>query len=232
MSDNKSLLSAGVSSIVAAAIKPIPDAHYSYWAAIKTPTEQGGSYQARQLHTNPEVINNYTNLYFGNSAASRTGEVLGNRFFVPTGTTCMAGGNEVDRYMFVDNIPTQSTPGTGGETGIVPGMLKDLEGLNPISLIAVFGDGIPDCSEVTLKTNGQTTSGTETQYMADGDIALIDACAFDGGKNTKTNALCEGFTNLNGVKSNKMPRDRYLSLYLLLISLLGFYITMKVMNKK
>ena len=229
---NQSLEAAGVSSIVAAAVNPIPDSHYSYWASLKTPSEAGGGYSARKLHTNIDVMDDYTQMFFGNSSVSRTGKTLGNRFFMPTGTTCMVGETEVDRYMFVDNIPTKSTKGTGGEIGIVPGMLKDLEGLNPIALVSVFGNGLPQCSEVTLKTNGQYDSGVETHHIADGDIKIIDACAFEAQKNTKTGALCEGFTTLKGHKIRSFPKDKYLSVYLFLLSLLGFYITVKVLGKK
>tara|TARA_Y100000591_G_C21842541_1_gene706609 strand:- start:1959 stop:2657 length:699 start_codon:yes stop_codon:yes gene_type:complete len=227
-----SLEVAGVSSIVAAAVKPIPDAHYSYWAALKTPSEAGGGYEARKLHANIDVMNDYTQMFFGNSAASRTGQTLGNRFFMPTGTTCMAGDTEVDRYMFVDNVPTRSTKGTGGEVGVVPGILKDLEGLNPIPLVSVFGNGLPQCSEVTLKTNGQFDAGVETHHMADGDISRLDACAFQSQKNPQTGALCEGFTTLKGRPVGSFPRDKYLTAYLLLLSLLGFYITVRVIGKK
>ena len=227
-----SLETAGVSSIVAAAVKSIPESKYSYWAALKTPSDAGGGYSARSIYNNINLIDDYTKIYFDTSSASKTGETLGNRFFMPTGTTCMVGETQVDRYMFIDNIPTLSTPATGGERGMVPGILKDLEGLNPVALVSVFGNGLPQCSEVTLKTNGQDVSGTETHYMADGDIRKVDACAFEDGKNTKTGALCEGFTTLKGHRVSSLPRDRYLSLYLLMLSLLGFYITIKVLSKK
>jgi hypothetical protein len=83
---------------------------------------------------------------------------MGNRFFVQTGGTCTApDGSSQSRSNYVNNVtdaaealPESMRRDLGGLAsdfnGLIPGMIQDVEGLNPVSLFnSLSADSVPTC---------------------------------------------------------------------------------------
>lgn len=139
---------------------------YNYYTQIKNPSElrmsSDGTIPA--LTSDIEGIIDYVKLLVsGSSEASKTGQPLGNRFFMKTLGQCKdyKTGKLMTRSMYIDNIPTQSIPIISNLTGmefpdfrgVVPGILEDTYDINPIKLFRAFGEGSePMCANVELNT--------------------------------------------------------------------------------
>lgn len=87
-----------------------------------------------------------------------SGPAMGNRFFIKTGGTCTApDGSSQSRSNYVNNVtdaaealPESMRRDLGGLAsdfnGLIPGMIQDVEGLNPVSLFnSLSADSIPTC---------------------------------------------------------------------------------------
>jgi hypothetical protein len=87
-----------------------------------------------------------------------SGPAMGNRFFVQTGGTCTApDGSSQSRSNYVNNVtdaaealPESMRRDLGGLAsdfnGLIPGMIQDVEGLNPVSLFnSLSADSVPTC---------------------------------------------------------------------------------------
>lgn len=87
-----------------------------------------------------------------------SGPAMGNRFFVKTGGTCTApDGSSQSRSNYVNNVtdaaealPESMRRDLGGLAsdfnGLIPGMIQDVEGLNPVSLFnSLSADSVPTC---------------------------------------------------------------------------------------
>lgn len=150
---------------------------YSYVAGIKNPTQLGISGQGSMNALTNDVagIVNYVNLLVeGNGPASKTGQPLGNKFFLTTGGQCtdIKTGNLVTRSAYINNQPTGNLPFISSVAGmnftefegLIPGMLTDIGKINPVSIYTAFTEGTdPSCAQVTLQTidvNNQVGTGT------------------------------------------------------------------------
>ena len=196
---------------------------YKYYKFIKTPKELNmrpdGNLGA--LASNIAGIINYADLLVGGGGrASKTGEVLGNSFFLKTGGQCKdeSTGKLVDRYLYVDNIPDGSIPFLSNATGVrlssmkglLPGVLSDTAQINPMDMISAFmQDAEPKCKEITrtvVNTKGQKSRQTH-------HVALTD--------------IKEGF-----LKFNKNEISDINNVYLLLISLFFLFLFYKLYYKQ
>ena len=87
------------------------------------------------------------------------------------------------------------------ERGLVPGILNNLENMNPFGLFGAFMSGTnPDCMAITLPTkNAKNIIGTDTKYLTVNDIKNMSPCWFPNNVNpiTKTRGkhCVEGFEN-------------------------------------
>ena len=118
---------------------------------------------------------------------------LGNKFFLKTVGKCenTSTGELQDRYIYVNNVPTGNIPFLSAVAGtdlsefrgLAPGILTNLNVLNPITLIeSMFAGGSPSCHEVTWPTidnNGVETY--ETNYVIDDDVKNMDPCDVSNG---------------------------------------------------
>jgi hypothetical protein len=145
---------------------------YNYAKFIKPPAELGmsssGSLDA--LAHNITGLSSYVDILMtGNSKASRTGEPLGGKFFMPTMGKCrdIATNQTVDRSMYINNQPTGNVPFIDGVNldsmrGLVPGMISNTNVLNPFRLFNAFTEGNePKCAKVklpTINSNGVRSS--------------------------------------------------------------------------
>ena len=91
---------------------------YQYYKYIKEPSAIGMSDKGSlaQMGKNIDGLIQYVDLLVtGKSRASATGNPLGNKFFLKTGGKCMdtttnKDGVEVDRYIYVNNVPHGNIP--------------------------------------------------------------------------------------------------------------------------
>jgi hypothetical protein len=195
---------------------------YLYWKRILKPSDMGmsddGNFGA--LANNIGGLINYVEVMVSGKGGSTTGGPLGDKFFLKTGGQCtdVASKKLVDRYIYVNNIPSGNIPfissGLGGTDftefeGLIPGTLGDLGKLNPLNLFKSFMMGEnPPCMSVTLATvtpvtdanlndTGQDNNGTDTKFVAVADVKNMDPCTFSNKINPAdpTQTCSETFIN-------------------------------------
>jgi len=229
---------------------------YPYYKYIKTPSELGmsGEGSLKQLGTDIDGLVNYVEvLVTGNSRASATGQPLGNKFFLQTGGKCkdVASGQDVDRYVYIDNVPAGNIPlissGLGVNfsefKGLIPGTISNLNAFNPMTMFQAFLSGSkPDCQEVTMETiDIYNNKSTQTHFVTLVDLKNMDPCIFPDKTNRFTDpptSCRETFTNIKDTGLNtqcytcyKIPDDPFAKLYFASLGVLGVYVLYKVMAK-
>ena len=238
---------------------------YPYYKNIKTPSQIGMSDKGtiQQMGKDIDGLIQYVELLVtGKSGASTTGGPLGNKFFLKTGAKCAAIDKcsdsndestceQTDRYIYIDNVPEGNIPfisaGLGQNfsdfRGLIPGVLSNLNALNPYKMMqAFFAGSKPDCQPIELQTiDINNNKSTETHYMALIDIQNMDPCSFPKKTNPITKAKCkQGFTTLT--ESNNINNSEYylpyyesddiiIQSYLASIGLLGIYILYRLGDK-
>lgn len=122
---------------------------YSYVDNIPGPSSLGvgtdGTFH--QLGTNLSGIGTYISTMIDGDPP------LGNQFFVNTGGTCIApDGSSQSRYNYINNKPSGGILPAGmseigsGVNGLIPGVIGDIEGLNPMYMMkALMADSSPKC---------------------------------------------------------------------------------------
>jgi len=196
---------------------------YPYWQNIKNPRAIGMSDEGSMSAMGRDIdgLIQYVQVLVTGGGASTTGGPLGNKFFLQTGGKCkdVKTGKEVDRFIYVNNIPMGNIPfvSSGLDTnfsnfkGLIPGTMGNLNALNPFSIMSSFASGsMPDCQEITMQVVGPTppNSGTplgpnavgnQTHFVTTVDIANMDPCNWgSGGSNPVSKKRCnESFMNLN-----------------------------------
>jgi hypothetical protein len=231
---------------------------YPYSEKIKMPSQIG----VRNTGTLPQLGRNFDGilaysqlLISGGGPASATNGPMGNKFFLQTGSSCHAvdTNTDVDRYIYVNNIPSGSIPFISSGTqlndfrGFIPGILQKFEIFNPLTLAGSLLDGVsPDCQPITLDvvdTHDHTT--TETHYMTLTDIGNMNPCDFKDKTNPRTKKQCRsGFTNINNTdntdNTNKtntetwipvISKDTNTQIYFASVGILGVYIAFKALQK-
>jgi hypothetical protein len=226
---------------------------YPYYKNIKMPNEIGMSDRGtiQQMGTNIDGLIQYVEvLVSGKSKASSTGQPLGNKFFLQTGAKCTdtATKQDVDRYIYIDNVPTGNIPfvssGMGVNfnqfTGLIPGAMSDLNYFNPFTIMQAFlSGGKPDCQELVMETiDVNNNKSTESNFVSLVDIQNMDPCIFtlNNKVNPITNVGCkETFTNYQygkkGKKGNKKSNDLFVNGYFTSLSILAIYIIYCMMTK-
>jgi hypothetical protein len=221
---------------------------YPYYKNIKMPSQIGmtsnGSLNA--LGKDIDGLIQYVELLVtGNSKASSTGGPLGNKFFLRTGAKCkdVSTGNEVNRFIYVDNVPAGNIPfisnGLGVNftefKGLIPGSISNLNVLNPFAITQAFLSGsTPDCQPLTMQTiTVDNISSTETNYVTLVDIKNMDPCSFQDKKNPLTGRKCsEAFTNNAALNTeNILPNDPLVQIYYTGLAFVGIYVLAKLMDK-
>jgi len=217
---------------------------YPYYKNIKGPSQIGmsskGTIQA--LSNDINGLEQYVSLLVsGKSKASATGRPLGNKYFLNTGAQCEsndASGNQVDRYIYINNVPSGNIPfipsGMGMDfadfRGLIPGAMGNLGVLNPASLFTSFSSGgNPKCQQITMQTiDTSNNTSSDTQYVALTDIQNMDPCWFSNGKNPTTGNKCsESFET----GSPSLPKDPLAQLYFACLAAIGIFIFYRLMEK-
>jgi hypothetical protein len=143
----------------------------------------------------------------GRSNASKTGQPLGNKYFLETSESCINQNTnkKEKRSLYFDNVPTGTLgilKDTGEEfsefRGLVPGAIEDVMAIGKIDFFSVFTEtGIPKCLPVKLKTiDINNKEGSDTQFVTVSDIKQISPCNFISRTNPVNGAVCtrQGFT--------------------------------------
>jgi hypothetical protein len=234
---------------------------YAYYNFIKEPSAIGMSDKGslKQMGKNIDGLIGYVDLLVsGKSKASATGQPLGNKFFLKTGGKCMdnsvvseeGGGVEVDRYIYINNVPLGNVPfissGAGVNftefRGLIPGTISNLNAFNPMGLMRAFLSGSkPDCQEITMETiDSYNNKSTESHFVTTVDAKSMDPCAFPNKINSVTNVKCrETFSNMKNQLNNyecvdyhfKVPDDPVAQAYIASIGALGIYLMYRFMIK-
>lgn len=140
---------------------------YSYVDNIPGPSSLGVGSQGTfsQLGRNASAIGTYVQTMI-------TGDPpLGNQFFVNTGGTCTAPDGSVQaRYNYINNMSSGSAdlPASIRElgsdfNGLLPGVMGDIESLNPLYLFtSLTADSSPSCE--CYKCN--VTTGSQSEFLS------------------------------------------------------------------
>jgi hypothetical protein len=231
---------------------------FDYVKHIKTPSEigMGSAGTLRQLGKDIDGLIGYVQVLVsgGGIAQTRSGP-LGNKFFLKTGAKCTATVDkdgkaiepmEVDRYIYVNNVPSGNIPfisaGVGANftefRGLVPGTLEQLNNFNPLRLLTAFTDGLsPACQPLTMPImgNDNAKAHNETAYVTYSDIDSMDTCWFPDKRNPrKPDRRCrQTFTNMFPDTNWEpiIPKDTTTQIYFASLGALGIYIAYKGMEK-
>ena len=179
---------------------------YSYADNIPAPSSLGigtdGSFS--QLGTNMSGIGTYVSTLIDGDPP------LGNQYFVNTGGTCTApDGSLQPRYNYINNKPSvgdllpqgMSELGSGIH-GLIPGVIGDIESLNPLYLMnSLMADASPacECYKCTV-TDGASARFLTTSLSPDFDAnecAQVDV--------SQCLASSESFENSNSGMSAVIP---------------------------
>jgi hypothetical protein len=227
---------------------------YSYSNNIIPPSGLGVSSTGDldSMVSDVDALVNYVKvLVSGGGDASKADGPLGNKYFLKTSGQCKdeATGSLVDRYIYVNNVPSGHIPGLStvmqmdfsSLEGIVPGIVEDLGKLDPLPLFSAFMQGSnPPCQEVTMEVGNAGNLTSQSQHLANSDLSGMDPCSFPNKTNPVTNASCvEAFISANehlkGSFSSKKKRKPQLSntasLYTGLVGLLVAYLIYRVTQK-
>ena len=183
---------------------------YPYNLYIKSPESIGMSDKGdlKTLGKDITGLIAYTQLLVeGGGKASVVKGALGDKYFLPTGTKCIAEDTkqEVDRYTYINNVPSLG--------GLIPGLIQSTLKINPGSIFtAAFQSSKPDCRNITLQTiDSENNKANITHYVAVTEI--------------KNDGLArQGFQNYN--PEPRLPKDTLTQVYfasLAGLSVLLFY---------
>ena len=212
---------------------------YSYSDNIRPPEQLGmsddGSLQ--QLGTNITGLLNYVDILVdGSGDASVPGGPLGNKYFMKTGAKCTdtATNQQVDRYVYVNNVPFGPLP------GLIPGIVTGLAVLNPFALLGAFSSGSnPPCMAITMETiDVNSNRGTDTHYVTLVDIKNMPSSNFPNGQSP----IRESFSNYNTSTASStinsemdssvnLPDDIMIQLYFVSLAGLGLYVLYRLGNR-
>ena len=241
---------------------------YPYYNYIKT-TEQLGMSSKGTLETvGKDVIGlgaYAATLATGGSLngkwATTVRRPLGNKYFLQSGGKCtdVKSGLEVDRYIYVNNVPMGRIPFVSSlinanfkdMRGLIPGTIEQLNVFDPVAIIRGLASGSqPDCQELTMQTiDINNNTSTETQFVTLADITDMDSCTFLNKKNPVTGEACrETFSNMDVVDTNPntidtnvdttlktygpdLSKDIKTQMYFISVGILGVYVAFKGLQK-
>jgi hypothetical protein len=224
---------------------------YDYAKHIRNPEQLGMSSKGDISTLTKDVtglINYVRVLVTGEGKASTTGNPLGNKFFLRTGAKCKdkGSGREVQRYIYINNVPDGSMPfitsGMGVKftsfKGLVPGTMTNVSRISPNEILQSFSSAVmPECQAVTLETiDVNNKKGSDTQFITTVDIENMPPCWFPNKKNPVTGEKCrEGFSSINDEElnmSSKMPDDIIIKMYLSTLGIFGVYLIVKLLQNR
>jgi hypothetical protein len=213
---------------------------YPYWSNINSPSQMGMSSEGSMSALGNDVVGliNYVEvLVSGSGAASKTGGPLGDKFFLKTGGTCKdtVSGNTEDRYIYINNVPDGSIPFITSSSGmsfssfegLIPGVMGDLEALNPFLIMQAFLSGsVPACQNVSLEViDVNNSTSTQSNFVTVVDLQNMSPCNFPNNVNPITNVSCkESFINMQQIP--KINRN-----YLIIVAIIGLLLLCFILKR-
>lgn len=193
---------------------------YNYYKYIKTPNEMGikvGSSLDNVSDGIAGIFKYIKVLVEGKSGASKTGEPLGNKFFIETTEKCIDQDTKTEktRSLYFDNIPTGNfgiIKDTGENfsefRGLIPGAIENMMTLGKIDFFSIFTQSTQHpCKLVKLKTvDIDNKIGEDEAYIIVDDIKQISPCNFPSKQNPETKDTCkrDGFMLQNYMKDEEI----------------------------
>lgn len=197
---------------------------YPYEKYIKTPSSIGVSSKGTldALGKDIDGITAYVDVLMSGKSKAQMSKRLGNKYFMNTSTTCNTDqGETVDRYVFVNNIPTGKI---ANYQGLVPGILENVTEMNPASLFSAFEPDTP-CQQITMTTvDVNNAERVESNYVMQADIEDYNPCLFQSKKNPVSGEKC--------TEGMQMPNDPLVSGYFFGVGALAAYIVFRMVRKK
>ena len=185
---------------------------YDYSSQIKMPSQIGMSSKGDLKTLGKDItglIEYVKALVSGDSKATKT-KYLGNKFFLKTSAKCIAKdtNEKVDRYVYMNNVPSGNIPFISDAMGVnfkmfkglIPGVISDLNNFNPFDILSSFTAGsTPECQQITLQVlDNNNISSNETHYVTTVDLNNMDPCNFIEKVNPITKQKCrQAFTQMN-----------------------------------
>jgi hypothetical protein len=237
---------------------------YAYYKFINNPSALGmsGDGSMKALRNDVEGIVDYVQLLIsGRGPGSKTGQPLGDRFFLKTGGQCKdyKTGKLVNRDMYINNVPDGNIPLLSEVSGmqftefegLIPGIFSNLDALNPLTLFSAFMEGEnPLCAEVSLETiDSNNNRSRKSGFIPISELKTLENKG-DIPRNTVSKAMMnslqnevngkEGFINLGDLKHNvmsfiekkqKYKTDSVTNAYIIGVALLFLYIAYRAMKK-
>jgi len=239
MSDFFKEIAGGVSNAEQSMLGP----DYKYYKYIRTPGQLGVSSDGNMGAMSKDIagIINYVELLVeGGGQASTTGGPLGPKFYIKTAGKCKdeATGSIVPRYLYVDNVPSGNIPlissGLGVNfsefRGLIPGILEDIEALNPLTLFSAFQQGsAPSCKEVKFPVTGDNRPNAPES----GHVAISEINEYEATQN-RSEAFISGNEILRGEKRRKgvAKIPVFANMYFTSFGILLIYLMYRMMYKK
>lgn len=218
---------------------------FNYTSAIRTPSQLGMSPSGnmRALAADVAGLINYTEvLVSGTGRAIK--KKLGNQYFLKTLAKCKLGGREVDRYLYINNVPTGNikmggVSMTGGRSrmrGLVPGMMENIGKINPLAMFQAFSEGTPECIRCP-KSVCPVTEGPSNMPISKSDYKEVRE-SFQNRNNTLelNQSILDRFRSENELLDDdffkKLTNNKLAVSYNLGLSLLAAYIVYSFLSKK
>jgi len=215
---------------------------YPYYKYVATPKQVGITPEGSLSATATDIAGliNYVELLITGKGKANTGggEPLGDKFFLKTGGQCkdIQSGKLVDRYLYINNQPDGSVPfitsGAGVQftdfEGLVPGIIEDLDAMNPISIFRGFMEGNnPPCTEITMPTKtAKNVLGSSSFHVSNGDIQDLGPCDFPSKTNPVTKESCkEAFVG------SALDKKDFKSIYIFLFGIVMLFIVQRLLKR-
>jgi hypothetical protein len=207
---------------------------FNYAGAIRSPGELGISSAPTMGALSADIAGllEYTNVLISGNGRAVKGK-LGNQYFLKTLAKCKLNGRDVDRYLYINNVPTgnisfggTSLTGRSSLRGLVPGMMEGIGKINPLSMFKAFSEGTPQCIKCPSSVCPVTIGGSN-KPISKSDYEEIKK-------------LRESFANIEELKKNnskpesitdKIMNNKIDILYKVSISLLAAYVTYRLITK-
>ena len=218
----------------------VEDRNYPYSNFIKSPNQLGASPKGTMdaLKKDLDALGSYVDVLISGTSRAQTVSPLGNKYFLTTNTDCKdAQGVAHPRYVFINNIPVNSTPGVEYR-GLVPGIVQDVMYINPGKLFSVFTQS-DLCRRVTMETRDiQNTKKMESQYVLDDDLLTYPAEWFVGSVHPIKGGPAITSSSSGSNKKKKKGKENFTTepdlpeiVYFISLSVLVLYLLSKLVKK-
>ena len=208
---------------------------YPYSKYIKSPDKLGASPNPKALANDVKALISYVEVLVSGKSKAQTVSPLGNKYFMDSGGKCKdTAGVEHKRYVYINNIPDGNIPlisDAMGQNmtsfeGLVPGVLGNIEYINPAKIFTAFSPETP-CQKIKMPIRDISNRTTEEeQYVNNSDIKDYNPCWFSSKKNPITNEKCK-----QGMTTRTMHNDTMVRIYEMSIYVLGAYLLFRLSQK-